>query len=416
MALRIKKQVQQALTAARNGEAANLSELVIPRVGGHVIAKANGEKNTRTFLISNKAQDRDKDTIDPFGWELEDFRKNGAILWAHNSWEPPVATPGEVSVRGSAEDAALFGDAKFVEAYPFAKLLLNLIDEGALKNASVGFSPVEWIYNEERGGVDFIKQKLVEWSVVPIGSNPDAMVQLAKDGNDLSPMLEWSQRWLDNDEKIGNAIADDVEVAAICKALEPFATTIDPGVAARKDESDEGEPATELEQKDDEADEGKAGRVLSRANKDKLRQASELVLEVLAAATKDEDEEEEDLEEEQDDGEEGEEEDDDKTVTVESTTKTLDDLLAAAEALDIDDSQRKVLVESLTQAKQVLAPEPIELNEDVVREWTRDALAEATRPSVDEPAIDAKEATAFVRSALEEFKSDILRRTGRLPA
>lgn len=233
MALRINKDIQNLLKAARSGDVVDLDDVVIHRIGGRVnrasevaIATPDEEQNyVRNFRLSDKSVDRDNDTIEPAGWELEDFDRNGAILWAHNNWEPPIAVRGVTGVQGDA----LFGDAEFIEDYDFSMMLLRLIDVGALQNCSVGFSAVEWTFNEERRGIDFHRQKLIEWSVVPVGSNVNAMIQAGK-SMDLAPMLDWSQRWLDNDPKIGKAVADEEEMAMVVKALAPFAHRVDPGL------------------------------------------------------------------------------------------------------------------------------------------------------------------------------------------
>ena len=56
--------------------------------------KAIEEKDGRIicdFILSNGAVDRDFDTVNPDGWELENFRKNPVVLWMHDMWELPVA-------------------------------------------------------------------------------------------------------------------------------------------------------------------------------------------------------------------------------------------------------------------------------------------------------------------------------------
>ena len=45
-------------------------------------ATPNGDR-TMTFVISNGGVDGDNDTIDPSGWDLENFRRNPVVLWSH---------------------------------------------------------------------------------------------------------------------------------------------------------------------------------------------------------------------------------------------------------------------------------------------------------------------------------------------
>lgn len=379
MALRIKKAISEALDAARHGEQVDLSALTIPRLGGGHVVKGPDDKGSmiRRFFLSDKSVDRNNDTIDPEGWNLKEFKKNGVVLWAHNSWEPPVAEPKGVKVEGEEKNLKLFGSARFLETYDFSQLLLNLIDEGALKNVSVGFIPEEWAYNEERGGIDFTKQRLVEWSIVPIGSHPGAMVQLAKEkGMDLNPMLDWSRKWLDNDPQVGKAIADDVEVAAICKALEPFAHTIDPGAApqtVKNAQEPAAEPATEPE--------GKTVVVEPKGDQDN----------------------------------------DDGTPATASPVERAFELLEQAAALIADDDSfdeetTQRAVGALQSVGDILAPPPEPaIDKGAVRELIKEAVADLIkeRPNA---GVSREEATALVRDALGAMTKEILRDTGRLPA
>lgn len=225
--LRVPKILKEAMNAARNGERVDFSALGrVPHIGGQII-KAEGdsdENRKRSFILSDKSVDRDNDTIDPNGWELGQFQKNGAVLWAHDSHQLPIAKPSNTRV----EDEKLLGDGEFAtaEEYAFADTVFRLISGGFLKGVSVGFMPIEWTFDEQRGGIDFIKQTLLEWSVVPVGSNPNAMDADAKSkGYDLAPIVEWGQKWLDRDDSVAEAIADEDEVSALCKSLSHWTKT-----------------------------------------------------------------------------------------------------------------------------------------------------------------------------------------------
>jgi hypothetical protein len=47
------------------------------------------------------------------------------------------------------------------------------------KAASIGFSPVEFEFNRQRGGFDFKRSELVEWSLVSIPAAPGALLEPA---------------------------------------------------------------------------------------------------------------------------------------------------------------------------------------------------------------------------------------------
>lgn len=161
------------------------------------------DKRTRRFVISTDAVDRMGDTIAVKGWDLKHFRKGGSVLFAHRSHELPIARPMDTKV----ENGKLLSSAKFPErgVYPFADTVLDLIDFKALRSSSVGFRPTKWEVSEDRndGGsffppVDFLKQELLEWSVVPVPANPEALVGAKSAGIDMDPYVRWCEQALDD--------------------------------------------------------------------------------------------------------------------------------------------------------------------------------------------------------------------------
>lgn len=409
MALRIKKEITQALEAARNGDAVDLSQITIPRLsGGHMIkAAADAGAMVRDFFLSDKSVDRDRDTLAGNGWVLNEFKANGTVLWAHNGWAPPIAEPVNTRIQGKGDGAKLFSGARFIDSDPMSAAILNLIDEKILKAVSVGFIPLEWVVNEERRGLDFTKQKLLEFSPVPVGSHPGAMVQLAKDkGLDLLPILEWSQRWLDNDELVGKAVADDVEVAAIYKALSPYARKSDGGVLffdakgapSTSDTTAAGDGDGSTRGTDDA--EAKAGRVLSKKNQSKLAKASDLVLEVLADAKKEDDEDDEDEEH--------------PKASIELVVRGIDAAEKVLVKLELDDETRAKAEAALSAARDALDPPEVEpMTVEDIEAAVRAGMAEAQGPTAEDVAAIVRTELAAEREA--EKQANIRRQTGRLP-
>lgn len=64
------------------------------------------------------------------------------------------------------------------EQYAFADTVYQLIRGGFLNAARVGFLPQRHAYNEARGG-DSLEQELLEYSVVPIPANAEALSRTA---------------------------------------------------------------------------------------------------------------------------------------------------------------------------------------------------------------------------------------------
>ncbi len=131
-----------------------------------------GERRLK-FLLSTKDRDRDGDTIDPQGWILTNYLKNPVVLFAHKYDTPAVAKT--ISIEIAPEGLVAVAEFPSAEVYEFGHTLYLLYREGFMRAVSVGFNPVEW--REREDGVDYIKQELLEWSLVPVPANPDALVQ-----------------------------------------------------------------------------------------------------------------------------------------------------------------------------------------------------------------------------------------------
>ena len=161
--------------------------------------KSDGEKNRDlTFILSTGAVDRDRDTIAVEGWNVEHYLKNPVVLWAHAYYQPPIAkAESVVKSAGALKATARFATA---EEYAFADTIYRLLLGGYLRAVSVGFAPEKYLFNEERGGYDFVEQELREFSVVPVPSNPEALLDAKSAGIDTAPLRKWCEQALDSME------------------------------------------------------------------------------------------------------------------------------------------------------------------------------------------------------------------------
>jgi len=306
--------------------------------------EAPGEELTLQMGISSAAVDRDNDTVSVDGWKLDNYRKNPVVLWAHMHDAAPIAR----SVAVWPESGKLMAKPKFMNrdmpvVGEFSFMTYRMLQEGFLNAASVGFIPLKWVENGERAGwspMDFVEQELLEWSVVPVPSNPEALVGARSKGIDIAPLVEWSERILDGQTDAGllvprefveqirkqaqagspvsvqapaataaaeqpaqadaeaaggvehDVVVDPAEAAPAAPAPNPQEAAIEIDVVAAVKASDESFSravagvdglATKL------ADAVKSltsivkqGRVLSAANEDKLRQAKDLLSAVIA--------------------------------------------------------------------------------------------------------------------------------------
>jgi HK97 family phage prohead protease len=148
------------------------------------VLRAGGDgSRTVTFVLSDGSVDRMGDTIDPDGWDLAAFRKNPVVLWAHDALAPPIGRLTNVFSDGTR----LIGDVEFAaaETYEFADTIFRLVREGFLSAGSVGFLPIEFYFAKDRDrsmGVDFHQCELLEFSIVPVPANANALAQACAKG------------------------------------------------------------------------------------------------------------------------------------------------------------------------------------------------------------------------------------------
>lgn len=174
-----------------------LSEAIVlaPNKVGE-IKSVNLDDGTAEFTVSTGNRDRDRDAVNPKGWDLTNFKKNPVVLWAHESWSPPVARATRIARDGDE----LVSTAKFYtedDDYRFPRTVLRMLQGRFLNAVSAGFMPLEWVYNEDARGFDIKRQELYEYSVVPVPANPEALQRALKSGIDLEPFAEWAVKTLD---------------------------------------------------------------------------------------------------------------------------------------------------------------------------------------------------------------------------
>lgn len=147
-----------------------------------------GPDRTARFVVSTDAVDRDNDVVDQKGWQLESYKRNPVVLWAHDYSALPVGKATEIAVSGGR----LVATAQFAE-HPFAETVFQLVKGGFLRATSVGFAPKAYKINDERDGVDFKEQELLEFSIVPVPANPEALIEARAAGVDLAPIKAWAE-------------------------------------------------------------------------------------------------------------------------------------------------------------------------------------------------------------------------------
>jgi HK97 family phage prohead protease len=247
-------------------------------------AKAAGDpERSVPVVISTETTDRERDQITVAGWRLEEYRRNPVVLAFHDYRSLPIGRG--VNVR--AEDARLKARIDFTPAgmNPMADTILDMMSAGFLSGVSVGFQPMKMAYNEERRGVDFLEQSLLEFSVVPIPANAECLVEARSAGVDIGPLREWAAKVLDRlgaPERtvrlgIGEVILPEVRVEGTAEAVRKLWAGWAP-LSTGTSFSSPGQTISfspPFDVDDIKAAMTKRGRVLSGVNERRLREAAD---------------------------------------------------------------------------------------------------------------------------------------------
>lgn len=137
------------------------------------------------FTISTGAVDREQDRVALAGWDLANFKRNPVVLWGHDAGRLPIGRAFDVSIEGPGLKASVeFIPYDTPEGGQFAEAVYRLARDGFIAATSVGFRPIKWERSADQargaddwfGGIDFEQQELVEFSVVTVPANPEALI------------------------------------------------------------------------------------------------------------------------------------------------------------------------------------------------------------------------------------------------
>ncbi len=143
-------------------------------------------------IINTAAKDRDREIVDPDGAVLTDYQRNRVVLYAHDYSGLPVGRnmwiknkPG-VGLIAKTEFAPRPADLP--ESQPWlADQVYHLMKSGFLNGFSIGFIPLEERELEDaetKSGVEraWSKWLMLEYSIVAVPSNPEAVAMEIKSG------------------------------------------------------------------------------------------------------------------------------------------------------------------------------------------------------------------------------------------
>lgn len=124
-----------------------------------------------SITITTNAVDRHRDRVFPEGAKTDVYMQNPVVLFGHNYDALPVGTCTSLQSTESGIKATW----KWLEGDAFADRVKNAWDQGVLRAASIGFIPKKHEFDEERKGYDIKEWELLEFSIVPIPANPEAV-------------------------------------------------------------------------------------------------------------------------------------------------------------------------------------------------------------------------------------------------
>ncbi|WP_060872882.1 HK97 family phage prohead protease [Myroides odoratus] len=154
-------------------------------VYARAVSEEQAEKRQAEFVISTETPDTYGTIFELGGWNLERYNRNPVVLYAHKSHsDNPDMVIGTSEVRIDGEELVAIVTFEEAEINPIAEKVYQKVKAGTLRMASVGAEVHEGRFGDFEKGENpdlfrFTNQDLLEWSIVPVGSNPDALKRSA---------------------------------------------------------------------------------------------------------------------------------------------------------------------------------------------------------------------------------------------
>ena len=155
------------------------------------------------LTINTAGQDSYRSKIPPKGLDFKGrFRANPVVLWAHDSKQPPIARALATYVDESKSIARTRSVAEFAPAdlNPMAETAYRMLKDGWIRGVSIGFRTIKVEPDpEDPQGYIVARSELLEYSILPIPSNPGALKEARAAGINTDPILAEAMRVLDGE-------------------------------------------------------------------------------------------------------------------------------------------------------------------------------------------------------------------------
>ena len=171
--------------------------------------KATGDDRIAQATISTAGRDREGDEIVSSGVDVQPFLRNPVVLWAHDYKSLPVGRA--ITVDKGRE--SLTATWQWVDGDQFAERVKHCWQHGVLNAVSVGIRPKQVERLPDGSGVRILTSELLEFSVVPVPANADALRRMKAAGLFSSfAATDVVVEVADSDDEVVLELRDDDEV------------------------------------------------------------------------------------------------------------------------------------------------------------------------------------------------------------
>jgi HK97 family phage prohead protease len=145
----------------------------------HCEVKAGPGEHELDFVATDETLDRYDEVVRLDGWQTANYLANPVVVDSHNYWS--VLSILGNTTRLTITDGAMRNRVKFAVDNPAGAISFKMAKAGFIHSESVGFIPMLWEngMREDQPPRTFLKQELLEISLVSVPANPGATVGAA---------------------------------------------------------------------------------------------------------------------------------------------------------------------------------------------------------------------------------------------
>ena len=143
----------------------------------------NADRREVMHTITTMSTDRIGDIVEPSGAQVDSFMRNPVVMVDHDYRVQNIV--GRAVSLDVTKDA-ITARTQFTDSTPVARDAWNLVKAGMARAWSIGFKPVKHeAIKDKKGllkGFRFTQWELLEYSLVAIPMNPDAVMEAVRRG------------------------------------------------------------------------------------------------------------------------------------------------------------------------------------------------------------------------------------------